>query len=117
VTRVVKDELFADAPQPAETVDIDLGEGLRARVPIALYSRDGHTIGDDPAVARRSQAGVPAASPTGFDVVAGASDVIVAWNVLEHFWPYWDVVSVDWCYVARPEAVKSEARCTAVGRS
>ena len=96
VTRVVKDELFADAPQPAETVDIDLGEGLRARVPIALYSRDGHTIGDDPAVARRSQAGVPAASPTGFDVVAGASDVIVAWNVLEHFWPYWDVVSVDW---------------------
>jgi len=96
VTRVVKDELFADAPQPAETVDIDLGEGVRARVPISLYSRDGHTIGDDPAAARRSQAGAPAASPAGFDVVAGVSDVIVAWNVLEHFWPYWDVVSVDW---------------------
>jgi peptidase S41-like protein len=95
-TRVVSDELFADAPRPGETVDVDLGGGLRARVPIALYSKDGHTIGDDPAAARRSQASVPEASPPGFDVVAGVADVIVAWNVLEHFWPYWDVVSVDW---------------------
>jgi peptidase S41-like protein len=26
----------------------------------------------------------------------GLADVIVLWNVLEHFWPYWDTVSVDW---------------------
>lgn len=32
----------------------------------------------------------------GFDVVAGIADVIVVWNVLEHFWPYWDIVSTDW---------------------
>jgi len=95
-TEVVTDELFADAPGPGETVDVDLGGGLRARIPLSLYSKDGHTLGDDPATARRSQAGPPTATPAGFDVVAGIADVIVAWNVLEHFWPYWNVVSVDW---------------------
>src|SRR5262249_6643537 len=32
----------------------------------------------------------------GFDPIAGAGDVIVIWNVLEHFWPYWDDVHRDW---------------------
>jgi C-terminal processing protease CtpA/Prc len=92
-TTQVTDELFDDAPAPGETIDLDLGRGLRARVPIALYSKDGHTLGDDPAAVRAS-ASAPARA--GFDPIAGAADVIVAWNVLEHFWPYWDVVQVDW---------------------
>lgn len=29
-------------------------------------------------------------------MVTGVADVIVAWNVLEHFWPYWGTVAVDW---------------------
>lgn len=94
-TKVVTDELFADAPAPGETVDVDLGQGLRARVPVSLYSKDGQTIGDDPAFARRSLV-APPAPHVDFDPVAGIADVIVVWNVLEHFWPYWDVVSVDW---------------------
>jgi hypothetical protein len=35
-------------------------------------------------------------SRSGFDVLAGAADVIVFWNVFDHFWPYWNTVSVDW---------------------
>jgi len=95
-TKVVTDELFADAPRPGETVDVDLGSGLRACVPLALYSKGGHTIGDNSATARRAQAGPPTVTPVDFDAVSGIADVIVVWNVLEHFWPYWDVVSVDW---------------------
>jgi Peptidase family S41 len=94
-TKIVREELFADAPPPREMVDVDLGSGLGARVPLALASRDGHTVGDDPAVARRSQESAPIAA-SGYDVMAGVADVIVAWNALQHFWPYWDVVSVDW---------------------
>jgi C-terminal processing protease CtpA/Prc len=95
-TKIVTEELFEDVPAPGETVDVDLGSGLRARVPIALYSKDGHTIGDDPEVARHTQAAPLLTSTAGFDVIAGAADVIVVWNVLEHFWPYWNVISVDW---------------------
>jgi Peptidase family S41 len=95
-TEVVTDELFAEAPEPGETVVLDLGGGLRARVPLTLYSKGGHTLGDDPAIARHSQSGALTAAPSGFDVLAGIADVIVAWNVLEHFWPYWDTISTDW---------------------
>ena len=91
----MSDELFPDAPRPGETADVDLGGGLRARVPLILYSKDGHTIGDDPEATRRAQAR-PAVTPVGYDMASGIADVIVVWNVLEHFWPYWDVVSVDW---------------------
>jgi C-terminal processing protease CtpA/Prc len=95
-TEVSNKELFDDGPHPGETVDIDLGHDLRARIPIALYSRNGHTIGDDPDVARRSQANLRPTSQSGYDMIGGVADVIVAWNALQHFWPYWDTVSVDW---------------------
>lgn len=84
------DELFRERPRDAETVDVELGAGLRARVPIALYSRDGHTIGDRPSTA------IDAATPAGYDTITGIADVIVAWNALAHFWPYWDHVRIDW---------------------
>jgi C-terminal processing protease CtpA/Prc len=95
VRRVVNEELFADAPQLGEAIDLDLGSGLRARVPLVLPSKEGRTLGDDPAAARRSQAGALPAAPDGYDVIAGVADVIVTWNVLQHFWPYWDVVATD----------------------
>lgn len=95
-TTVLTEELFDEAPAPGETVDLDLGQGLRARVPLTLDSQDGHTIGDDPAAARALQAGSATASSNGFDRLCGVADVIVVWNVLEHFWPYWDVARTDW---------------------
>src|SRR5262249_32631546 len=94
-TQVLTEELFGDAPRPGESVDIDLGSGLRARVPISLYSPDGRTLGDDPAAARRAQAGPSVAATDRFDVAAAVADVIVVWNVLEHFWPYWDLLPID----------------------
>lgn len=95
-TRVVTDELFEQMPAPGETVAIDLGSGLRAHVPIALYSTDRRTIGDDPDLARRARTAAALNPAAGFDAVSGAADVIMFWNVFEHFWPYWNTVSVDW---------------------
>src|SRR6185369_12063221 len=80
--------------------------GLRARVPLILYSKGGHTIGDDPEAARRAQAR-PVVTPVGYDMASGIADVIVVWNVLEHFWPYWDVVPVNW--VAELDAALADA--------
>lgn len=95
LTKLSTEELFDDAPGPGETVDISLGDGLRARVPLALYSNNGHTLGDD-GVGRGASDGPATSTSGGLDVVIGIADVVVVWNVLQHFWPYWDVVSVDW---------------------
>lgn len=92
------EELFDDAPRAGEYVDLDLGQGLRARVPLSLYSRDGHTIDAAP-VAVAPPAGTTVVSPAAaaaFDPLAGAADVLVTWNVFQHFWPYWDLTEVDW---------------------
>lgn len=92
---VVSTELFSDAPAPGETVDVDLGSGLRARVPISLGSQDGRTLGDDPARVQEAVARAPSSQAV-FDSTAAIADVVVLWNALEHFWPYWDTASVDW---------------------
>jgi C-terminal processing protease CtpA/Prc len=95
-TKLITEELFDEMPAAGEAIDIDLGSGLRAHVPLTLYSQAGHTTGDSLADARRGQT-EPRTHPTGFDESAGIADVIVTWNVLEHFWPYWDMLpDVDW---------------------
>lgn len=96
-TTTITGELFDDGPAPGETVDVDLGSGLHARVPIALYSRGEQTLGDDPVAALRNQATTTAAAVgPGFDTIGSTADVIVVWNVLQHFWPYWGDVQADW---------------------
>lgn len=93
-TKRVKEELFASAPSGGETVDLDLGRGLRARVPIALYSDAHHTLGDGstPPGSASEAAGVG----DDYEPLRGLADVIVVWNALQHFWPYWDVVDTNW---------------------
>lgn len=97
-TRASSDELFQEAPRTGEAVDVELGCGLRARVPISLYSRAGHTIGDEASqpYRRASTASTASAVGRGFDVLSAAADVIIVWNVLQHFWPYWNLVPIDW---------------------
>jgi hypothetical protein len=65
-------------------------------VPISLYSRNGHTIGDDPARVVQPASNATPGEDGRFDRNAAIADVIVQWNVLQHFWPYWDLVPVDW---------------------
>jgi hypothetical protein len=96
MTKLDTAELFSDLPTPGEAVEIDLGYGLRARVPLVLYSRAGRTLGDEHSASALLQAGSSSPAGAKFDSRSGIADVIVLWNVLQHFWPYWDIVSVDW---------------------
>ncbi|HET9627320.1 MAG TPA: S41 family peptidase [Kofleriaceae bacterium] len=92
--KLITSELFSRTPAGGETAELDLGRGLRARVPIALYSSQHHTLGD--ALATSSASSEPGPIGDGFDVSRGVADVIVVWNVFQHFWPYWDLVDAHW---------------------
>ena len=92
-------ELFdAPAPSAGAHVDIDLGSGLKARVPVALTETE--AAGDSSRAApldalRKNVEGVGGLRDS-IDVNTRLADVVVAWNVYQHFYPYWDVVKIDW---------------------
>jgi hypothetical protein len=73
-------------------LDIDLAQGLRARVRTALTDAEARVA------ASALSAAIPAIAPPGgrSDLDVRLADVVVAWNVLRHFYPYWDVAGVDW---------------------
>jgi C-terminal processing protease CtpA/Prc len=80
---------FNDPRQPYYA---DLGAGVAALVPLALYADDAGTL--------------PHATPSSSDSPdqfafhssqeTRAASVIIAWNVLQHSYPYFDVVQNDW---------------------
>ena len=91
-------ELFESAPPAAgEHVDVDLGSGLKARVPLALSDADARAGSDSSALdALRAALGKIGDAGDPPDIDARLADVIVAWNVFQHFYPYWEEARVDW---------------------
>jgi C-terminal processing protease CtpA/Prc len=98
--------LFDGGPAPGAVATRDLGAGLACRFPLALPStagkggRPGHTLprasrGALAALVRSlATANVPALTADDERVRLGA--IVGAWNVFQHFYPYFDVVKTDW---------------------
>jgi hypothetical protein len=106
-------ELFEAAPAAGAHVDIDLGAGLKARVPLALSDADARGGSDSSALdALRAAFGKlgDAGDPPGID--ARLADVIVAWNVFQHFYPYWEEARVDWNARLGPQLALASAAGT-----
>jgi len=73
----------------------DLPGGVSVRMPLVVAVEAGQTL---PAVAGEP---VPPQKPADFrpsgdDRATRLADVVIAWNVLQHFYPYFDVVPGDW---------------------
>ena len=105
-------ELFLEgAPRPGAHADLELGSGLRARVPLALSDVEARpdparTAGLD--ALRAALAAVPGPGETP-EVDERLADVVTAWSVFRHFYPYWKEAGVDWDSRLRPslEAARS----------
>jgi len=86
---------FEAVPEPGSFTEVALGGGVRARVPLVLFSEQGHTLppGDASALDDAMDA-VPCTRHD--DVTTRLAAVAIAWNIHQHFHPYLDVVGVDW---------------------
>ena len=83
-------------------VDVELARGLKARIPISLTDAEARI--ESPALASLRTALANTAAPARRDDVdVRLADVIVAWNVFRHFYPYWSDISVDWDSRLRPQ--------------
>lgn len=93
-------------PKPAEVFEADLGGGVSCRVPLSLYLDEKRaTI---PAAAGWSPSWPEGWGSTGNDRAVRLANVALAWNVFQHFYPYFDVVRTDWPAALR-EALTSAA--------
>lgn len=81
-------------PAVAQPRTYDLGGGVSCLLPIALYETQTHIGGAGGHAAIDS---LPAGFyPSGNDRVTRLADIVITWNIIKHFWPYFDVVNVDW---------------------
>ena len=86
-------QAIADWKGP-DVYEAALGGGVTARVPLALITDAQGTL---PHSQTKGEGSKRLAAPsTGDDRATRLADVILAWNVLQHFYPYFDVVQTDW---------------------
>lgn len=89
----IGDKAPENAPAIGGVIERELPGGVFVRIPMVVYAHAGATI-----PAAESQP-VPAAAktePRGEDRATRLAAVMLAWNVCQHFYPYFDVVKCDW---------------------
>jgi C-terminal processing protease CtpA/Prc len=87
------------SPDPRKPFTADLGGGVSCIVPLALFADAKGTLPHATNHSPQSQNSLVKYS--GSDRATRLADVALAWNVLQHFYPYFDVVTTDW-----PKALK-----------
>jgi C-terminal processing protease CtpA/Prc len=85
-------------PDPKTPFEADLGGGVSCLVPTALFAVNNSAL---PQTVDPKTIPLPPSIPTGDDRTTRLADVALAWNVYEHFFPYFDVVKTDWDAVLR----------------
>ena len=96
----VSGPVFEKHAAPGEVRNLPIGAGLSVQLPLALFSRDGHTIGPAQTVdfdefkERVDEVEYQRLSSTDEDL--RLTDIVVIWTILQHFYPYFDLVDSDW---------------------
>jgi C-terminal processing protease CtpA/Prc len=93
-------QIFDKHPEVGEAVNKELGAGLSCQIPLALYSDESGTLGKNQEFSVDKLVSDLKAKNFG-DLTANKefvrlANVIITWNIFQHFYPYFDVVDVDW---------------------
>ncbi len=112
VSELVRESLPRDGSTreiqpPGTAVTVDLGGGVRARVPVTLYADSKRTLpaasGKEPDLPARPAGWWPDAG----DRATRLAAVCLGWGALRHFYPYFDVVEGDWDAALEPALRKA----------
>lgn len=96
-------KISGDAPS---LIKADLGDGILAIIPTVVFADSSGTLPHPKLI---SQAAVDNKETfSGNDRAARLADVALAWNIFQHFYPYFDEMKIDWMKVL-PEILKMAA--------
>lgn len=91
------DQLFDCAPQFGEIIQKEIVPGVVCQIPLVLYGNKDETFpsADKPSLNKlTSRIGKVEDEPE--DLYSRLGNIIITYNVFQHFYPYFDVVEVDW---------------------
>lgn len=100
ISKTFSGKIFDRYPEPGEVVNKKLTDDLFCRVPLALYSDENTTLGKNEKYPfEKFESELDA-----FNLSIATADhesirlgvVVIAWNVFQHFYPYFDEVEVNW---------------------
>ncbi len=83
-------------PNPDEPFQADLGGGLATLIPLALYADEQGVLPKAQAVKKESAPQPTAIRFSANDRATRLGAVALAWNIFQHFYPYFDVTRTDW---------------------
>jgi len=82
-------------PDPRQPFNADLPGGVSILMPLALFADGVGTLPHRKPVSQNPET-PPSVRFTGNDRATRLADVALSWNIFQHFYPYFDVVKVDW---------------------
>ena len=91
--------LFDAPPTAGKAAEFPLGDGLKARVALTLTDAQARPSPDRDSALAALKGRLAALPDSKSGITSSAlreADIVVAWNVFRHFYPYWDVIHVDW---------------------
>ena len=96
--RVRNGKLPKGYPDPAEPFTANLGGGVSCMVPLALYADKRGTFPHAKGGDNNDESDESSVVSLYFadDRAIRLADIALAWNVFQHFYPYFDVVESDW---------------------
>lgn len=98
--RCVKIKYVNKIPKPGEYITKDIGNDLILKMPIALYNYKGHIFPVADTVKcnslKRQINNIPKSKQTDDNYIVRLANIVIAWNVIQHFFPYFDVLNVEW---------------------
>lgn len=91
-------QLFDVCPEFGENIIKEIGDGIYCQIPIVLYCNKEFTFprGDKNKLGKlnESLANINTTNPE--DLFLRLGNIVNVYNVFQHFYPYFDVVKVDW---------------------
>jgi C-terminal processing protease CtpA/Prc len=99
-TEVNHTSFFKVYPKVGEYITKNIGSGLRIMMPISLYGDDNHTYPMADAAKfsdlKNHLNDLSETVITADSLVTRLADLVISWNVFQHFFPYFDAAKTDW---------------------
>ncbi|MEO8515087.1 MAG: S41 family peptidase [Ignavibacteria bacterium] len=99
----MQEKIFDREPGICEWISKDLSSELTCSFPVSLYADENGTLPhssktklDEPIQNINSNSGSPLSAN---DKYLRLADICIAWNIFQHFYPYFDIVKTDWLAV------------------